>query len=72
MILEGHVAPQELALYVVVVQDVEPRCLVALGVDVLVLILLGDVDVVVLELKQMQLGVVEDEVLAHRLALVNG
>ena len=51
LILEGHVAPQELALLVVVVEDVEPRCLVPLGVDVLVLPL-GAVDVVVLELEK--------------------
>ena len=71
LILEGHVAPQELALLVVVVEDVEPRRLVALGVDVLVLVLLGDEDVVVLELEQKRLGLSEDEGLAHRLALVN-
>ena len=70
MILEGHVAPQELALLVVVVEDVEPRRLVPLGVDALVLPL-GDIDVVVLELEQTQLDVVEDEVLARRLVLVN-
>ena len=70
MILEGHVAPQELALLVVVVEDVEPRRLVPLGVDVLVL-LLDVVVVVVLELVQKQLGVVEDEVLARRLALLD-
>ena len=70
MILEGHVAPQELELHVVVVEDVEPRRLVPLGVDALVLPL-GDVDVVVLELVQKKLGVVEDELLARRLALVN-
>ena len=70
LILEGHVAPQELALHVVVVEDVEPRRLVPLDVDALVLPL-GDVDVVVLELVQKQLGVVEDEVDARRLALVN-
>ena len=40
--LEGHVPPQELVLLVVVVEDVEPRRLVALGVDALVLLLLGD------------------------------
>ena len=49
--LEGHVAPQELALHVVVVEDVEPRRLVPLGVDALVLPL-GAVVVVVLELEQ--------------------
>ena len=32
LILEGHVAPQELAVLVVVVEDVEPRCLVPLDV----------------------------------------
>ena len=71
MILEGHVAPQELVLHVVVVvEDVEPRRLVPLGVDALVLPL-GVVVIVVLELEQTQLDVVEDEVLARRLALVN-
>ena len=54
----------------VVVEDVEHRRLIPLGVDALVL-LLGAVVVVVLELEQKRLGVVEDEVLAHRLALVN-
>ena len=68
--LEVHVPPQELVLLVVVVEDVEPRRLVPLDVDVRVLPL-GNVDVVILELVQKQLGVVEDEVLAHRLALVN-
>ncbi len=71
LILEGHVAPQELALLVVVVEDVEPRRLVPLGVDALVLLLLDDEDVVVLELEQKRLGLIEDEGLAHRLALVN-
>ena len=71
MILEGHVAPQELALHVVVVEDVEPRCLVALGVDMLVVLLLGDEDVVVLELEPTLLDFIEDEGLAHRLALGN-
>ena len=71
MILEGHVAPQELALLVVVVDDVEPRRLVLLGVDALVLLLLGDKDIVVLKLEQMLLDLIEDEVLAHLLALVN-
>ena len=70
MILEGHVAPHELALHVVVVEDVEPRRLVALGVDALVLPLSAIV-VVVLELEQRRLGSSEDEGLAHRLALVN-
>ena len=70
MILEGHVAPQELALLVVVVEDVEPRRLVPLGVDALVLPL-GDEDIVLLELEQKQRGLSEDEGLAHRLALVN-
>ena len=71
MILEGHVAPQDLALHiVVVVEDVEPRHLVALGVDALVLPL-GAIVVVVLELEQKRLGFCADEVLAHRLALVN-
>ena len=70
MILEGHVAPQELALYVVVVEDVETRRLVPLGVDALVL-LLGALVIAVLELEQKRLGVIEDEGFAHRLALVN-
>ena len=70
LILEGHVAPQELALLVVVVEDVEPRRLVPLGVDALILPL-GVVAVVILELEQMQLDVVEDEVLARRLSLVS-
>ena len=70
LILEGHVAPQELALLVVVVEDVEPRRLVPLGVDALVL-LLGAVVVVFLELEQKRLGLSEDEGLVHRLALVN-
>ena len=70
MILEGNVAPQELVLHVVVVEDVEPRHLVPLDVDALVLPL-GAVVIVVLELAHKRLGVVEDEVLAYRLALVN-
>ena len=70
LILEGHVVPQELALHVVIIEDVEPRHLVALGVDALVLPL-GAVVVVVLELEQKRLGLIEDEGLAHRLALVN-
>ena len=70
LILEGHVAPQELVLHVVVVEDVEPRRLVPLGVDALVLPL-GAVVVIVLELEQKRLGLGEDEGLAHRLALVN-
>ena len=70
MILEGHVAPQELALLVVVVEDVEPRRLVPLGVDALVLPL-GVVVVAVLELEQTRLGLIEDESLAHRLVLLN-
>ena len=49
--LEGHVPPQELVLLVVVVEDVEPRRLVPLGVDVLVL-LLGALVVAFLELEQ--------------------
>ena len=69
LILEGHVAPQELALHVVVVDDVEPRRLVALGVDALVLLLLSDQDVVVLELEQKRLGFCADEVLARQVAL---
>ena len=79
LILEGHVAPQGLALLVVIVEDVEPRRLVPLGVDALVLPLgvgalvlpLGAIVVVVLELEQKRLGLIEDEELAHRLALVN-
>ena len=71
LILEGHVAPQELVFLVVVVEDVEPRRLVVVGVDALVLVLLGDEDVVVLELEQTLLGLIEDEELVHRLALVN-
>ena len=71
LILEGHVSPQELVLLVVVVEDVEPRRFVSLGVDALVLLLLDDKDVVVLELEQTLLGLIENEVLAHRLALVN-
>ena len=70
LILEGHIALQELVLHVVVVGDVGPRRLGPLGVDALVLLLLDDKDVVVLELEQMQLGLIEDEGLAHRLALV--
>ena len=69
--LEGHVPPQELVLLVVVVEDVEPRRLIVVGVDALVLVLLGDEDVVVLELEQKRLDLLEDEGLAHRLALVN-
>ena len=53
------------------VEDVEPRRLVALGVDALVFLLLGDKDVVVLDLGQKRLDLIEDEGLAHRLALVN-
>ena len=49
LILEGHFAPQELVLHVVIVEDVEPRCLVHLDVDALVLPL-GNIDVVVPEL----------------------
>ena len=70
LILEGHVAPQELALHVVVVEDVEPRRLVPLGVDVLVL-LLGALVVAFLELEQKRLGLIEDEGFARRLVLVN-
>ena len=70
MILEGHIAPQDLALHVVVVEDVGPRRLVALGVDAFVLPL-GALVVVILELEQKRLGLIEDEGLAHRLALVN-
>ena len=69
--LEGHIPPQELVLLVVVVvEDVEPRSLVPPDVDALILPL-GDVDVVVLELEQKRLGLIEDEGIAHRLALVN-
>ena len=70
LILEGHVAPQELALLVVVVEDVEPRHLVPLGVDALVLPL-GAVVVAVLELEQKRLGLIEDEGFSHPLVLVN-
>ena len=50
LILEGHVAPQELVLHVVVVvEDVEPRRLVPLDGDALVLPL-GAIVIVVLEL----------------------
>ena len=69
--LEGHVPPQELVLLVVVVEDVEPRRLVVLGVDALVLVLVDAVVVVVLELEQKRLGLSEDDGLAHQLALVN-
>ena len=58
-------------LLIVVVEDVEPRRLVSLGVDALVLLLLEDEDVVVLELEQKRLDLLEDEEVAHRLALVN-
>ena len=68
--LEGHVPPQELVLLVVVVEDVEPRRFVPLGVDTLILPL-GAVVIVVLELEQKRLGLIEDEGLAHRLALVD-
>ena len=68
--LEGHVPLQELVLLVVVVEDVESRHVVALAVDALVLPL-GTVVVVVLEIEQKRLGLIEDEGLAHRLALVN-
>ena len=57
-------------LLVFVVEDVEPRRLVALGVHALVLPL-GAVVVVVLELEQKRLGLIDDEELAHQLALVN-
>ena len=58
-------------LLVVVVEDVEPRRLVSLGVDALVLLLLDDEDVVVLELEQKRLDLLEDEGLVHQLALGN-
>ena len=48
-------------LLVVVVEDVEPWRLVALGVDALFLLLLGNEDIVVLELEQTLLGLIEDE-----------
>ena len=51
LILEGNVAPQELVLHIVFVEDVEPWRLVPLGVDVLVL-LLAAIVIVVLELVQ--------------------
>ena len=49
--LKGHVVPQVLELQVVVVEDVEPRHLVRLGVGALALPL-GDVDVAFLVLVQ--------------------
>ena len=67
--LEGHVPLQELVLLVVVVEGVEPRHLVALEVGALFLVLVGDEDVVVLELEQTPLGSIEDEELLHQLAL---
>ena len=67
--LEGHVPPQELVLLIVVVEDVEPRRLVVLHVGAPVLVLVGDEDVVVLELEQTPLGSIEDEELVHQLAL---
>ena len=70
MTFEGHVAPQELVLHVVVVEDVEPRHLVRLDIVTLALPL-ADVDVVVLELVQEELGVDDVDVLARRLALVD-
>ena len=69
--LEGHVPLQELVLLVVVVEDVEPRRLVALDVGALVLVLVGDKDIGVLELEQTLLGLIEDEELVHQLALGN-
>ena len=50
LILEGHVVPQALALLVVVVEDVEPRRLVVLGVDALALSLHVGVVVAILVL----------------------
>ena len=70
LILEGNVAPQELVLHVVVVEDVEPRHLVRLDVVALALPL-GDVDVAILELLQEELGVDDDDQLARRIALVD-
>ena len=70
LILEGRVAPLELPLLVVVVEDIEPRRLVPLGVDALVLPL-GVIVVVVLELEQKRLDFLEDDGLVHQLALGN-
>ena len=50
LILEGHVAPQELVLHVVVVVDVEPRRFVHLDVVSLALPL-HDVDIAILVLE---------------------
>ena len=70
LILGGHIAPQELALLVVVVEDAEPQRLVLLGVDALVL-LLGTLVVAFLELGQKRVGLIEGDGFAHRLVLVN-
>ena len=70
LILEGHVAPQELVLHVVVVEDVELRRLIRLDVDVLALSL-GDIDVAFLVFALEGCGFVDDDVLARRLALVD-
>ena len=70
LILEGHVAPLELFLHVVVVEDVELRRLIHLDVVALALPL-GDVDVAFIVLVQEGLGFAEDDVLTRRLALVD-
>ena len=59
-----------LHVVVVVVENVEPRRLVRLGVVALALPL-GDVDVAFLVLVQEYLGFGDDDVLAHRIALVD-
>ena len=71
MNLEGHVVLQVLELHEVVVLVVVPRHLVHLDVAALAPLVLVDFGVAVLVLEQKLLGVVEDEVLARRLALVN-
>ena len=70
LILEGHVAPQELVLHVVVVLDIEPRRLVRIDVVALALPL-GEFDVAFLVLVQEELGFGDDDVLARRIALVD-
>ena len=52
LILEGHVAPRELVLHVVVAEDIDPRCLVPLDVDAHVLPLHVGIVVAVLVLAQ--------------------
>ena len=70
LILEGHVAPQELVLHVVLVLDIQPQRLVPLDVVVLALPL-GDVDVAFLVLVQEELGFDDGDVLARRIALAD-